>query len=181
MHAVRSAHRPSFFFIIIKMPDEEYKLRPPHSKILLLAPGTWRCVLHECASISRTCHPPHLRRYVPNVPSNYKASHATNHTLNIHGRENPKDWWNHKCQYRKDNNAIVNCGNSSSDATTNWNVILYPIFKVQWSLYVWPGLTFTKSTFCPHSIFVLCGSENKQRLFPYTALTHWFYKRYLTL
>ena len=27
----------------------------------------------------------------------------------------------------------------------------------------------------PHSVFcVLCGSENKQRLFPYTALTVWF-------
>jgi len=24
---------------------------------------------------------------------------------------------------------------------------------------------------------VLCGSENKQRLFPYTALTDWFYNR----
>jgi len=23
-------------------------------------------------------------------------------------------------------------------------------------------------------IYVLCGSENKQRLFPYTALTDWF-------
>jgi len=27
-----------------------------------------------------------------------------------------------------------------------------------------------------HTVYlcVLCGSENKQRLFPYTALTHWF-------
>jgi len=23
-------------------------------------------------------------------------------------------------------------------------------------------------------IYILCGSENKQRLFPYTALTDWF-------
>jgi len=28
---------------------------------------------------------------------------------------------------------------------------------------------------------VLCGSENKQRFFPYTALTDWFYNRDLTL
>jgi len=28
---------------------------------------------------------------------------------------------------------------------------------------------------------VLCGSQNKQRLFPYTALTDWFYDRDLTL
>jgi len=28
----------------------------------------------------------------------------------------------------------------------------------------------------PHTVYlwVLCGSENKQRLFPYTALTDWF-------
>ena len=99
-------------------------------------------------------------------------------------------------------------------------------FKAQWLLYVPPSLTFSNSTFCPHSVFmcfvwiweqtaiislysinwlvfitetecvycavrtgslyiilrsahtvnlcVLCGSENKQRLFPYTALTDWF-------
>ena len=30
--------------------------------------------------------------------------------------------------------------------------------------------------FCPHRLYlcVLCGSENKQRLFPYTTLTDWF-------
>jgi len=33
-----------------------------------------------------------------------------------------------------------------------------------------------KSTFCPTQLYlcVLCGSENKQRLFPYTTLTDWF-------
>ena len=30
------------------------------------------------------------------------------------------------------------------------------------------------STFCPHTVCVLCGSENKQRLFPYKTLTDWF-------
>jgi len=37
------------------------------------------------------------------------------------------------------------------------------------------SLTFNNSTFC-HTVYlcVLCGSENKQRLFPYTALTDWF-------
>jgi hypothetical protein len=29
-------------------------------------------------------------------------------------------------------------------------------------------------------IYVLCGSENKQRLFPYTALTDFFLKQILT-
>jgi hypothetical protein len=47
-------------------------------------------------------------------------------------------------------------------------------FKAQRLQYVPPGLTFTNATFCPHSVFVLCGSQNKQRLFPYTALTDWF-------
>jgi len=27
----------------------------------------------------------------------------------------------------------------------------------------------------------MCGSENKQRLFPYTALTDWFYNRDLAI
>ena len=35
-------------------------------------------------------------------------------------------------------------------------------------------LTFTNSVFCPHNVCVLRGSQNKQRLFPYTALTDWF-------
>jgi hypothetical protein len=30
--------------------------------------------------------------------------------------------------------------------------------------------------YCAHTVYwcVLCGSQNKQRLFPYTALTDWF-------
>jgi len=43
---------------------------------------------------------------------------------------------------------------------------------------VLPGLIFRNSTFCPHGcIYVLCGSENEQRLFPYTAVTDSFYNR----
>jgi len=41
--------------------------------------------------------------------------------------------------------------------------------KVQWSLYVPPFYVLLAQC-----IYVLCGSENKQRLFPYTALTGWF-------
>ena len=37
------------------------------------------------------------------------------------------------------------------------------------------NLTFSNSTFCPHSAFIiLFGSQNKQRLSPYTALIDWF-------
>jgi len=64
------------------------------------------------------------------------------------------------------------------------------ICTAQWSLYVphsghymyrtvvticTTSLTSSNSTFCPTvHLCVLCGSENKQRLFPYTALTDWF-------
>jgi len=37
------------------------------------------------------------------------------------------------------------------------------------------SLTFNNSTFCPHSVCILCGSQNKQRLFSYTTLIDWFY------
>ena len=42
---------------------------------------------------------------------------------------------------------------------------------------IWTAsLSLINSTFCPHALYlcVLCGSQNKQRLFPYTALTDWF-------
>ena len=60
------------------------------------------------------------------------------------------------------------------------------------SLYNYNGLVFITETECvycavrtgslyiilrsAHTVYlcVLCGSENKQRLFPYTALTDWF-------
>ena len=48
-------------------------------------------------------------------------------------------------------------------------------FKAQWLLCVPPGLTFNILR-TAHTVYicVLCGSENKQRLFPYTTLTDWF-------
>jgi len=50
-------------------------------------------------------------------------------------------------------------------------VTLYTIF---WTL--------NSCTLRPHGVFMsLCGSENKQRLFPYTALTDWFFNRDLTV
>jgi len=119
------------------------------------------------------------------------------------------------------------CTHSCSDIGRSCT-ILSPR-KDRWSLHVPPGLTFSNSTFCPHSVFmcflwiweqtaiislysinwlvfitetecvycavrtgslyiilrsahtvylcVLCGSENKQRLFFYTTLTDWFYNR----
>ena len=39
-------------------------------------------------------------------------------------------------------------------------------FKGQWLLYAPPGLTLQDSTICSQSVrIVLCGSENKQRIF----------------
>ena len=49
------------------------------------------------------------------------------------------------------------------------------ICTAQWSLYV-PTVqqsTVLRSAHTVH-LCVLCGSENKQRLFPYTTLTDWF-------
>ena len=64
------------------------------------------------------------------------------------------------------------------EKAAHWNVFVKEGFnasKAQWSLNVPQGLTFNNSMFCPYSaLCVLCGSENKQRLFPYTALTDWF-------
>jgi hypothetical protein len=45
---------------------------------------------------------------------------------------------------------------------------MYHQFNIQ-QFYVLP----TQLYLC-----VLCGSENKQRLFPYTTLTGWFYNQY---
>ena len=46
---------------------------------------------------------------------------------------------------------------------------IYPVRRT--ALYVPRGLTFKKSTFCPRSVLcVLCGSQNKQRLFQLTGL-----------
>jgi len=48
-------------------------------------------------------------------------------------------------------------------------------FKAQWLLYVAPDL-HTQILRSAHTQYlcVLCGSQNKQGLFPYTTLTDWF-------
>ena len=47
--------------------------------------------------------------------------------------------------------------------------------KAQWSLYE-PPVYHSQILRSAHTVYlcVLYGSENKQRLFPYTALTDWF-------
>jgi len=47
--------------------------------------------------------------------------------------------------------------------------------KAQWSLYVDASFNI-QQFYVMHTVYlcVLCGSENKQRLFPYTELTDWF-------
>ena len=67
------------------------------------------------------------------------------------------------------------------------NFLLLPLFWTEMNflrtlrhfrLTIWspPDVACRNSTFCPPRLYlcVLCGSENKQRLFPYTALTDWF-------
>ena len=64
------------------------------------------------------------------------------------------------------------------------------ICTAQWSLYVPHSGYYTYHQFniqqfyvLPTQLYlrVLCGSQNKHRLFPYTALTDWFFNRDLTL
>ena len=47
---------------------------------------------------------------------------------------------------------------------------------ILYTFYMPPGLMFATILRSAHTVYlcVLCGSENKQRLFPYTALTGWF-------
>jgi len=42
--------------------------------------------------------------------------------------------------------------------------------------YMYRQFNIQQFCFLPHTVYlcVLCGSQNKQRLFPYTALTDWF-------
>ena len=48
-------------------------------------------------------------------------------------------------------------------------------YTVQWSLYV-PPVYHSTVLRSAHTVYlcVLCGSQNKQRLFPYTTLTDCF-------
>ena len=46
-------------------------------------------------------------------------------------------------------------------------------YSINWLVFI----TETECAYCAvrtEYIYVLCGSQNKQRLFPYTALTDWF-------
>ena len=60
--------------------------------------------------------------------------------------------------------------------------VMTAFWKSQWSLYVphsghymYRQFNIQQFHVLPtQCIYVLCGSENKQRLFPYTALTDWF-------
>ena len=76
------------------------------------------------------------------------------------------------------------------------NTLLSPRFdkinpsRAQRSLYVPPSGHYMYRQFNIQQLYVLptqlylcvlCGSENKEPLFPYTTLTDWFYKRDLTL
>jgi hypothetical protein len=41
-------------------------------------------------------------------------------------------------------------------------------------MYVQPSLTFRYLMFCPHSVLVFYGFQNKQQIFPYTDINDWF-------
>jgi len=51
------------------------------------------------------------------------------------------------------------------------------MFTVRYGLDLYiPPVSHSAILCSAHTVYlcVLCGSENKQRLFPYTALTDWF-------
>jgi hypothetical protein len=76
-------------------------------------------------------------------------------------------------QFKSMQNVLTSIGMEFSVDTIMLFGTLRLSFKGQWLLYV-PPSTFRNPTFCPHKVFVLCGSQNKQLLFSYTTLTDWF-------
>jgi hypothetical protein len=79
--------------------------------------------------------------------------------------------------YYGDESNSVRCAVYTHDRIKQYFRLLSEmhVFKVQWLLYVPPDLTFKNfSVLSTQCIYVLCGSQNKQRLFPNTALTGWF-------
>ena len=85
--------------------------------------------------------------------------------------------------------GVCHTGQRNCQCRKNELHLLIQPFKAQWSLYVPPVVTICTANghymYCQfniqqfyvlptHCIYVLCGSQNKQRLFPYTALTDWF-------
>jgi len=59
----------------------------------------------------------------------------------------------------------------------NWLGFITEIYPVQPSgHYMYRQFNIQQSYVLPHTLYlcVLCGSQNKQRLLPYTALTDWF-------
>jgi hypothetical protein len=75
---------------------------------------------------------------------------------------------------------VGNTGSSSLGATheSAWNSTF--VISAHVNFFLAFEKKFLVSLFLFLYIGVLYGSLNKQQLFPYTALTDWFYKRYLT-
>jgi hypothetical protein len=51
--------------------------------------------------------------------------------------------------------------------------VIISLYSINWPIFI----TETECVYCvvrTEYLSVLCGSENKQPLFPYTALTDWF-------
>jgi len=70
-----STLRPSSFFLffIIKMSGEEYKLRPPHSKLILLAPA------HDAVYFTMMC------QYFKNLPPTTSKAVCSKCSNKLHG------------------------------------------------------------------------------------------------
>jgi hypothetical protein len=81
-------------------------------------------------------------------------------------------------------NQFTTCQSTCCISGATWRTLLStPLYLRQYStlyrqplLYLPSLLTFKNIYFLPHTAYlhVLCGSQNKQRLFPYKTLSEWF-------
>jgi hypothetical protein len=136
IQAVRSTH-PIVLLSFYHHKNACWRVQIRRTSFWTKTTGSWHmtlCTIKECA---RFLEPAAHHFYGGMFQLFYHTTRRhmpQDHTLNIHGQDNLKEWWNHKCQCRKDSIATGNCGNSSSHATSNWNVTLYQSSTAQRSL-----------------------------------------------
>jgi len=96
----------------------------------------------------------------------------------------------HHCTRKQHQNTCQTCGRNNSFTDTEGGVklslCLTKHYNINWhwrsaarGRCEWQDVYRSTIPRSAHTAYlcVLCGSQNKQRLFPYTALTDWFYNR----
>ena len=126
--------------------------RPKRSRILEI-----RCGRIPRQVASQTCYCLILLAVWPTKQNAWLSSWNKNTEL---------PWHNDPSSSRHKNTDV--CGNPNVPVWTNTLSPVITSCAIRFSIQQFYVL--------PHTVYlcVLCGSENKQRLFPYTALTDWF-------